>query len=436
MVLIFTRELTNRIRYIFHLFFHDLLEIDFTLVSDADQFLAYMGPKFSYGHQPLADEFFVQAADLLFEKGIVTHEPECADRGGAKVLYPVKDPASAFPFDLFAAGFYLVTRFEEYSSTHRDQHGRFIPFQSIAYRSGFLDKPVVNRWALEFADVLRQVFPDLQIPGKNFTFTPTIDIDSAYAYRYKGTLRNLGGYFRALAHGDFKEVNERFRVLIGRIRDPFDTYEYISSIHKKYGIDPVYFILLGDYGPNDKNLAFTHPHFRDLIKKLAINNEVGIHPSYASHDSPAMLKTEISRLADIINRKVTFSRQHFLRVTLPQTYRNLISTGILHEFSIGYAQEPGFRAGICTPFLFYDLSEDQPTHLRIHPFAVMDGTLRDYKNCTPQQAISIITDLIREVKAVNGTFISIWHNESLSDQKRWEGWRAVYQQMIHFAVND
>ena len=64
----------------------------------------------------------------------------------------------------------------------------------------------------------------------------------------------------------------------------------------------------------------------------------------------------------------------------------------------------------------------------------MDGTLRDYNHIEAKDAISHIKPLIDEVKAVNGTFISLWHNESLSNQKRWVGWDVVYEEMIKLAL--
>lgn len=435
MLLIHIRKPSNRAVYIFHLIVHDLLGMDCELVSDTARFLAFEGPKLSYGDQPLADELFQQSAGLLFETGTGTGVPEILEKEGSRLIFPVTHPASAFPFDLFSASFYLVSRYEEYGSGHRDRHGRFIPGESIACRLGFLGKPVVNQWAIKLAEVLRKRFPELPVADRKFAFLPTIDIDSAYAYRFKGIPRTFGGVALDIARGNLKDIRQRFRVLSGRERDPFDTFDYISDLHAKYHLRPAFFILLGNYGRNDKNLPFTNPRFRELVRSLAKEHEVGIHPSYASHDTPERLKTEITRLADITGREVTCSRQHFLRFELPQTFRDLTSLGIRHEFSMGYAQEPGFRAGICTPFPFFDLQEDKTTDLTIHPFQVMDGTLTDYKIYTPVQATSIITELIREVKAVNGSFISIWHNESLSDQKRWQGWRAIYEHLVQEAVN-
>ena len=159
MLLIHIRKPSNRVRYVFHLIVHDLLGMDFELVTDADRFLACQGPKLSYGTQPLADELFQQSSGLLYETGIDAGEPEILEREGSRLIFPVTHPASAFPFDLFSASFYLVSRYEEYGPGHRDQHGRFMPGYSISSRLGFLGKPVVNRWVLDFAQILRKRFP-------------------------------------------------------------------------------------------------------------------------------------------------------------------------------------------------------------------------------------------------------------------------------------
>jgi hypothetical protein len=139
-------------------------------------------------------------------------------------------------------------------------------------------------------------------------------------------------------------------------------------------------------------------------------------------------------LSKVLNRQITKSRQHFLKLDLPHTYRNLIDLDITDDYTMGYASEIGFRASICSSFYFYDLELDIETNLKIHPFAFMEGTLRDYLNIHADKALNHIKPLIDEVKAVNGTFICLWHNESLSNQYRWVGWQEVYEQTIKYAL--
>ena len=41
-----------------------------------------------------------------------------------------------------------------------------------------------------------------------------------------------------------------------------------------------------------------------------------------------------------------------------------------------------------------------------------------------------IKDLLQEVLKVNGTFITLFHNESMSGYLRWNGWQKVYATML------
>jgi hypothetical protein len=97
---------------------------------------------------------------------------------------------------------------------------------------------------------------------------------------------------------------------------------------------------------------------------------------------------------------------------------------------MGFASEPGFRAGTSRPFYFYDLDTEFETKLRVHPFQVMDATLCLYQKMNPEDAVRRVKPIIDEVKKVNGTFTLLWHNESLSEMKPWVGWQNVYEELI------
>lgn len=334
------------------------------------------------------------------------------------------------PFDPFAAAFYLVSRYEEYLPFRRDQHGRFTFRDSVAWQQGFLKKPVVNIWAQELALLITKKYPEEKLRSKNYHYLCSLDIDAAYAIRHKGMLRNVGAMAKELFKLKLKEFFFRMRVLLGKENDPFDTFAWHLGLQRHYDLEVIYFILFADYGPYDKNIHVHNRFFQVLIKSLADTAKVGIHPSYASNGDVSTLRHEASRLSKVLNREIEHSRQHFLKLEMPRTYRNLLNLDIGNDYSMGFAGETGFRAGICDSFNFYDLELEHETPLRIHPFAVMDGTLCDYKKLSPHQAEEEITLLINEVKRVKGTFVSLWHNESLSNQQRWKGWLPVYESMV------
>lgn len=429
-ILIYVPKITNRVRYVFRLVFKELLKVRYRLTKDLDAFQSANQPKMMYGLKAHTDDLFFQSWGLLFERGIRSLDYNPLVYKGDKAFFPVYAEEAAMPFDVFSAIFFLVTRYEEYLPFVKDKHDRFTAHLSLSNQLGILQKPMVNIWVQEIKRMISERYPDFIFPQKRFRFIPTYDIDMAWSYKNKGVLRNLGGYYRSLSHLDFAEMKQRTKVLLGKEKDPFDTYELQMRYKEAYKLHPIYFILFGQYGPFDKNLNPRNRKFRLLIKWLADYAKIGIHPSYASGDHPEFLKEELFFLEDLLKKDIHRSRQHYLRFTLPDTFQNLLEYDITDDYSMGYASLPGFRAGICDTYRFYDLLLEVETKLRIHPFAVMDGTLKDYMHLTTADAITQIKELVDEVKKVNGTFISLWHNESLSNQKRWKGWQQVYESML------
>lgn len=430
MILILIPKETNRLHFAMQLILTRLLGLEIKYTNEFSSFEEYDGPKFSYG-VPVEEKYlFFASSGLLFESKISARDLRHFSFEGGVVFFPVYNKDSILPFDPFSASFYLVSRYEEYLPHLRDNHNRYSASGSDAYQQGYLHKPLVNMWSIRIKDILHKWFVDLKFTTPVYSFIPTIDIDAAYAFKNKGITRAIGGITKAFQNRDYDEVRHRIRVLFRLEHDPFDTFELQMQLQKKYNYRAIYFILLADYGPNDKNVPYNNRYFQRLIRYLADYAEIGIHPSYASSLQPSLMVMETARLSKILKRDVELSRQHFLKLSLPETYRNLINNDIIHDYTMGYADVAGFRASICTPFPFFDLDQDSITNLIIHPFAAMDGTLHDYMKLSPQKATEAINDLIHEVKKVGGTFIPLWHNPALNEVGDWKGWLKVYTDMV------
>ena len=337
-----------------------------------------------------------------------------------------------FPFDVFGASFYLISRYEEYLPHIQDHYNRFTAKESLAFKNGFLERPLINIWLNKLLIIIRNKYPDFTPLKREFKFISTIDIDNAYCYLEKGFLRSLGGFLRSIFQMNKDAIKERWRVLTLQQQDPYDTFDKQLELQQKYDLDVIYFILLGDYGLNDKNIPFQSRRFQLLIKNLADHARIGLHPSFGSNYHFDKLKIEIERLQNIIKREVTLSRQHFLKLSLPNTYRNLIDLGIQSDYTMGYASSPGFRASICNPFYFYDLETENRTSLLVFPFIIMDATLKYYLNLNPSESLLLIKRLMLEVKKVEGVFISLWHNETFSEHGDWEDWGDLYEDVLKY----
>jgi len=431
MVNVFCEQITPRLEYSFKLIFETILNDQVQFYDQPSSFNQAEGVKINYSKLADVEGLFLRPTKLLFEGHLQVQYPEFIDWEGVPAFF--SSESSFIPFDCFAASFYLVTRYEEYLPSKRDRHKRYQVKSSLAATKGFLEKPLVNIWAQKMARKIEELTPGYQFKASSFQYLPTIDIDNAWAFRNKGLPRNLASSFRDLVNGRWGLFRKRWAVWFHIEKDPYDNYDFILDTINGNGFSPVFFFLINRIGKHDRSLSFRNGAYRSLIRGMASKGKVGIHPSYATYKNYRMMKTEVDRLGKILGEPITCSRQHYLRLSFPDTYQNLIKCGIFDDYTMGYPSRPGFRASICTPYHFFDLSENTRTNLTVHPFMVMDVTLRDYRNMRCTEAIQKIKKIMEETKAVGGTFVSLWHNESLSDHGHWQGWREVYLVMTRMA---
>lgn len=434
MISVFTKETTPRIDYAFRLIFENILKDEVLFFSNADTFANDSSPvKINYSNEEANAHLNIAPEGLLSETDI--HEIKIEETiiwDSLIGFFPIQN--SSIPFDLFAAAFFLASRYEEYTpSAKRDIHGRFEASQSIAFQMKFLEIPIIDFWANNLALLIEQK-TGYTFKRRSFKYLPSIDIDNAYAFLGKSFFRNIAATANDLLHRRWKNINSRIQVLCKKEKDPYDNYDFIEETLVQLGFKPTFFVLLNTYKKFDRGLSFKSKTLQNKIKDLYGKNfEIGIHPSYQSNQGKEQLNKEISRFESIVGKKPTQSRQHYLILNLPDTYRRLANAGISDDYSMGYASSPGFRAGTCSPFRFFDLKENKTTALTVHPFAVMDVTLRTYQKLDLEQSSKKIEKLMVNVAKIKGTFIGLWHNESLSDQAQWKGWRKIYVDMAQMA---
>ena len=97
---------------------------------------------------------------------------------------------------------------------------------------------------------------------------------------------------------------------------------------------------------------------------------------------------------------------------------------------MGFADAVGFRAGTAVPFPWYDLSGEKATPLMVHPFQVMDVTLRNYLGLAPETALDHLRPIIEITRETGGVFCTLWHNSSFSLIDGWKNWKPVFEKLI------
>lgn len=422
---IFTETISPRLQYI-----ADFLSLYFaapvTLTGDKELFKESTGVRINYSENAVSqNEVWIKPVGLLFENHVSDVAIETfLHPKGYKAFFATNTDAG---FDIFAAIFYLLSRYEEYLPHGKDFYGRYSHTESLAYKEGFLHEPLVNIWLQDFRNTVQQTFSGAAFPLPSFKFVPTYDIDIAWSYINKGLLRNSGGALKSIFSGQWSRVKERISVLRGKTKDPFDSYDWMNEVHQKFSLNPIYFFHVGHQRNSyDKNISTSNGEFQQLIRDVASKHKVGLHPSWHSGDEPTLLNTEKKFLDGIINKEVTCSRQHYIRLTLPDTYQQLLATGITEDYTMGYATVNGFRASMASSFYWYDLQKEEATRLLLHPFCYMDANSFFEQKLTADKALHEMLSYYHQVKKVGGTLITIWHNPFLGKDKLFEGWKEKY----------
>ncbi|WP_299889814.1 polysaccharide deacetylase family protein [uncultured Lacinutrix sp.] len=430
MLLVYTHKITPRVKYIFKQICTRILGMPVSFTTKVEDFIAHNNLKISYTRQPLSNEIFIRSHELLFEQGLSDLDIKVNDWEETKCFFS-NGEQSALPFDIFAASFYLLSRYEEYLPHVKDEFGRFMAEESLAFKYNFLKQPVVDIWAYKFKKLLMSRFPEAVFPERTYTICPVIDVPNAYLFKMKGIMRTLGGSLKDVFSLKFKQLYNRYTVLFGLKNDPYDTFKYIINRQKSSSFKFVFFFLIGDFSTYDKNINIQKRKFVSLIKQVGDYCRIGLKTSYFAIENKDILKTEKSRMESIINTSLKASRHSFSKLNLPESYRNLVEIEVPEDFTMGYINHIGFRAGTCTPFLFYDLDYEIQTPLKINTYHVLDYALLKHQSLLDKKMM--LQQIITEVKKVNGTFVSVFHNYTFSNTNPWENYKELFNVILDSA---
>lgn len=429
MILIYVQEPTARSNYIFDFIFFNQLGIAYSTTNDLSKFESFNGAKIFYGTENITDSLFIQSAGVLFDHGLRNWQVPVDEIEGIKVLFPSKK-VDALGFDIFSSCFYLLSRYEEYLPHHPDALGRFKAVESIAYQHQFLHLPIIDLWIEKLGSVLQQRFPLVAFKTHTFRSLLSYDIDVAFKYSGRSLWRNAGACIKDLLHQNFSNIRNRFKVILGKKQDDWDIYDNLFDQLQTNKLESIFFFLVGNKSEHDRNLSIENRHMQQLVEKTASNTNIGLHPSMVSNGNPTVLLMEKKRLEDKIHQPIIHSRQHYLKLQFPGTYLDLEAAGIKEDYSMGYPEMPGFRAGTCFPFRFFDLKNEKALNLIIHPVTVMDATFKYYAANNHSNPWEKISELIDQVRTVDGTFLPIWHNDNLSNDASGIEWKQLHNQMI------
>lgn len=415
-MILFSEYTSPRLNYIIEILF----PAGIICTNNKEEFLKYIGKKINYSNEKITDrEIWVKPHLLLFEKNISSQQTEIFQWHDLPAFFQT---GGGIPFDFLAASFYLISRYEEYLPFSPDEYGRYPHTASVAFKNNFLKLPLIDLW-------INEIFPPQQ--QKSFSFLPTFDIDIAFKYLYKPVAKNFAVVLKELITGNSQSLSSRSKVRSGKEKDPFDQFDYIKNLTQNFSLQPIYFFLLaGKNSRYDKNISPQKDGMKNLMKRILVKNKSGIHPSWQSGVNDILLKEEIENLEKFSGQKVERSRQHYIRMRMPHTYRRLIDNGITEEYSMGYGSINGFRASTSKSFFWYDLEKEEKTSLQIFPFCYMDANSIFEQKQTPEETETELDFYKNIITKSHGQMIGIWHNHFLTEEKEWLPWRKIFENFL------
>ncbi|CAM4103944.1 hypothetical protein SAMN06265348_103424 [Pedobacter westerhofensis] len=227
-LLVYVPLLTPRIKYIFNFIFNDVLQTQVAFSSNVSEFKVSELPKITYGDQPVGDEPFFRQSAFLLSHTILQPTIKTTTFGDTIVPFAVDN--SSLPFDVFAAAFYFVSRYEEYLPFTADHEGHYPAEASLQSKLKLLEFPVVDGWALMLKNMLLKSYPKLHFGKKEYTFTPLICL---YPKARLSPLHKAIKLFRKLP---FMKPAAAVAGL-----KPGGLQLFLKEQHEKYDLNPVYF---------------------------------------------------------------------------------------------------------------------------------------------------------------------------------------------------
>ncbi|WEK19609.1 MAG: hypothetical protein P0Y49_00375 [Candidatus Pedobacter colombiensis] len=225
-LLVYVPQLSPRIKYIFSFIFNDILKTEVGFTLKPEEFIQSKLPKLSYAPKPIGDELFFKSTSLLLDHKITDQQIKTTTFGEQKVPFPVQ--GSTLPFDVFAAAFYFLSRYEEYLPSSPHPHKLFPAETSLQYQLGILKLPIIDGWALILKNILAKHFPSLLFGDKHFSFNPIYSIHQAPKPKDKNIISNTITYIRTFIDRTRTKKKERLAD-IGRLIADMEQYGFVQN---------------------------------------------------------------------------------------------------------------------------------------------------------------------------------------------------------------
>lgn len=321
--------------------------------------------------------------------------------------------------DIFSGSFFLLSRWEEYVVPERDVHNRFTFINSFMNKLNVIHRPIVNEYSELLWNLLLKLGFNLERKKCSFEFIATHDVDQPlrlinFKVFSRSILKSL-----LLSWDVIEASNNIYLYPLNKFnlsKDPANTYDILMDCSDEVGIKSIFNFQNSKVTRYDWGYKNDSKFMQDLFKKIKERNHaIGFHPSYYSYNNPELWEQEYKKLCELTETEIKIGRQHFLRFENPLTWQIWEYFKMDEDYTLGFAQQEGFRCGICNSYSTYDILNRKKLRLKETPLILMEKTLMSYqRNGKPKVFAQKMKSLADKVKKYNGKFVFLWHNSSFS----------------------
>jgi hypothetical protein len=363
---------------------------------------------------------------------------------GQPGFYLDNDGNGHLSLDVFGSAFFMLSRYEELVVTERDEHDRFPATASIAYKAGFLDRPIVDEYVEILWTAMQRIWPGLVRRPRQLRTLVSCDVDTPYVCLSKSlpkTIKAIAGDLikRKSPSTALQTLNRHLQVRCGNYsQDPYiRTINWMMDVNEKAGNTiEFYFIPEHLHTLYDGCYTMNEPVIRDLLRHIhARGHIIGLHASYTSYDSASQTCREANILRTAMEKEGLYQtemggRQHYLRWKTPITARNWEAAGMAYDSTLSFADRPGFRCGTSKEYFMYDLEQHRAITVKQRPLVLMECSIIDdaYMGFGyTDEALDYMKLLKHRCHQFGGDFTLLWHNSHFSRAKDKEFYKELIQ---------
>jgi peptidoglycan/xylan/chitin deacetylase (PgdA/CDA1 family) len=358
---------------------------------------------------------------------------------GAAGFHVRGDENASLRLDIFGSAFFMLSRYEEAASDLRDMYDRFPAAASLAYREGFLERPIVDEYVEILWAAMQRLWPQLKRRPRQFMTLVSCDVDHPYhpsATSFPRLIKRTAG--EAVRKRTFWGVVNPLRNYVASRSGDWrnDPYYYMvdwmMDVNERAGNTVAFYFIPEITHPIDDTCPVSDSAVRAMMRRIAHRgHEIGIHPGYATYQNVKKIISGKRKLQHVLGeeriaQRIIGGRQHYLRWTT-RTPALWDAAGFEYDSTLGYAEHAGFKCGTCHEYQMYDLHRRRALQLRQRPLICMECSVIIDMGCgLTDLAFWKMSKLKNAAKKVNGNFTLSWHNSNLENDIA----RKMYRELI------